>query len=207
MATSVQGRVQHVALCLQGCAPGNLTSETVPGKEAGLGHDLALWLPTCYNMCIMLWATWGLSNKIPSLCKLVWFLLFATKVLLCKKNNTQFLNFFFFLMWTILKDFIEFVTTLLPFYILGSWPQGMWDPSSLTRVWTCTLCIRRQSPNNWTASAQSVAQSCLSLCDPWTAGFLCPWGFLKQEYWSRLPFPSPGLFLTQGWRACLSFPA
>ena len=23
-------------------------------------------------------------------------------------------------------------------------------------------------------------------------------GFSKQEYWSRLPFPSPGIFLTQG---------
>ena len=42
MAASVQGRVRHAALCPQGCAPGSLTSETVPGEEAGLGHDLAL---------------------------------------------------------------------------------------------------------------------------------------------------------------------
>ena len=24
------------------------------------------------------------------------------------------------------------------------------------------------------------------------ARLLCPWGFSKQEYWSELPFPSPG---------------
>ena len=40
---------------------------------------------------------------------------------------------FFFLMWTIFKVFIEFVTTLLLFYVLAFCPQGMWDLSSLTR--------------------------------------------------------------------------
>ena len=33
-----------------------------------------------------------------------------------------FLKFFFFLMWTIFKDFIEFVTVLLLFHILVFWP-------------------------------------------------------------------------------------
>ena len=27
---------------------------------------------------------------------------------------------------------------------------------------------------------------------PWSARHLCPWGFSRQEYWSGLPFPSPG---------------
>ena len=29
---------------------------------------------------------------------------------------------------------------------------------------------------------------------PWTVTtrLLCPWGFSRQEYWSGLPFPSPG---------------
>ena len=36
--------------------------------------------------------------------------------------------FFFFLMWTIFKVFIEFVTMLLLFYVLFFWPGGMWDP-------------------------------------------------------------------------------
>ena len=36
-------------------------------------------------------------------------------------------------------------------------------------------------------------QSCLTLCDPWTAAHLAPLstGFSRQEYWSGLPFPSP----------------
>ena len=43
------------------------------------------------------------------------------------------LFFFFFkdyLMWTILKVFIKFVTTLLLFYVLVFWLQSMWDLSS-----------------------------------------------------------------------------
>ena len=44
--------------------------------------------------------------------------------------------FFFkiFLMWTILKIFIEFVTILLLFCVLLFCAQGMWDLSSLMRV-------------------------------------------------------------------------
>ena len=40
----------------------------------------------------------------------------------------------------------------------------------------------------------SVARSCLTLCDPWTVAQLAPlsMGFSRQEYWSGLPFPSPG---------------
>ena len=39
----------------------------------------------------------------------------------------------------------------------------------------------------------SVAQSCLTLC-PWTVACQVPlsMGFSRQEYWSGLPFPSPG---------------
>ena len=39
----------------------------------------------------------------------------------------------FFLMWTIFKVFIEFVTILLLFYVLVFWPRGMWDLSSPTK--------------------------------------------------------------------------
>ena len=35
-----------------------------------------------------------------------------------------------FLMWTILKVFIEFVTILVLFYVLDFWPQDRWDLSS-----------------------------------------------------------------------------
>ena len=34
------------------------------------------------------------------------------------------LSFFFFLIWTIFKVFIEFVTILFLFYVLAFWPQA-----------------------------------------------------------------------------------
>ena len=39
-----------------------------------------------------------------------------------------------------------------------------------------------------------VAKSCLTLATPWTVVLQAPlsMGFPKQEYWSGLPFPSPG---------------
>ena len=35
---------------------------------------------------------------------------------------------------------------------------------------------------------------------PWTVAYQAPpsMGFSRQEYWRGLPFPSPGIFLTQG---------
>ena len=39
-----------------------------------------------------------------------------------------------------------------------------------------------------------VAQPCPTLCDPWTVAHQSSlsMGFSRQEYWSGLPFPSPG---------------
>ena len=39
-----------------------------------------------------------------------------------------------------------------------------------------------------------VAKSCLTLATPWTLACQAPlcMGFSRQEYWSGLPFPSPG---------------
>ena len=41
-----------------------------------------------------------------------------------------------------------------------------------------------------------VTQSCLTLCDPMDCGYQAPlsMGVSRQEYWSGLPFPSPGDF-------------
>ena len=55
-----------------------------------------------------------------------------------------------FLMWTIFKIFIEFVTIWLLFYVLVYWPWVMWDLSSPTKDQTHTLCIWRPSCNHWT---------------------------------------------------------
>ena len=43
-------------------------------------------------------------------------------------------------------------------------------------------------------SETEVAQLCPTLCDPWTVAYQAPlsMGFPRQEYWSELPFPSPG---------------
>ena len=56
-----------------------------------------------------------------------------------------------FLMWTVFKVFIKFAAILLLFHVLVLWPQGMWDPSSLTRDRSYTLCIKKQSLNHWTS--------------------------------------------------------
>ena len=39
-----------------------------------------------------------------------------------------------------------------------------------------------------------VTKSCSTLATPWTVGCQAPlsMGFSRQEYWSGLPFPSPG---------------
>ena len=43
-------------------------------------------------------------------------------------------------------------------------------------------------------SESEVAQSCPTLCDPIDVAYQAPpsMGFSWQEYWSGLPFPSPG---------------
>ena len=50
----------------------------------------------------------------------------------------------------------------------------------------------------------SVAQSYLTLCTPWTAARQAPLSMevSRQEYWSGLPIPPPGIFLTQGLNPC-----
>ena len=51
----------------------------------------------------------------------------------------------------------------------------------------------------WKNESQ-VTQSCLILCNPWTVAHQAPpsMGFSRQEYWSGLPFPSPGWLLNWG---------
>ena len=50
-----------------------------------------------------------------------------------------------------------------------------------------------------------VAQSCPTLATPWTVASQAPLSveFYRQAYSSGLPFPSPGIFLTQGLNWCL----
>ena len=45
-----------------------------------------------------------------------------------------------------------------------------------------------------------VTQSCPTLATPWTVACQAslPMGFSRQEYWSELPFPSPGAIPNPG---------
>ena len=55
---------------------------------------------------------------------------------------------------------------------------------------------QKQKTNLWLPKVRmcSVTQLCLTLCDPWTIACQAPlsMAFSRQEYWSGLPFPSPG---------------
>ena len=56
--------------------------------------------------------------------------------------------------------------------------------------------------DSWTLSSCCglVAKLCQTLVTPWAAAFQAPLsiGFPRQEYWSGLPFPSPGDLLDPG---------
>ena len=50
-------------------------------------------------------------------------------------------------------------------------------------------------------STHVCAQSCPTLCDPMGGsppGSSCSWGFPRQDYWSGLPYRSPGDHLDPG---------
>jgi len=53
-------------------------------------------------------------------------------------------------------------------------------------------------------SESEVAQSCLTLNDPWTAAYQAPpsMGFSRQEYWSGVPLSSPRSMLNSLKRTC-----
>ena len=90
----------------------------------------------------------------------------------------------------------------LPFPIPGIFPiQGLnlhflcllhWQADSLplSHLGSPNISINVKSESE-------VAQSCPTLCDPWTVAHQAPssMGFSRHEYWSELPFPSPILNL------------
>ena len=62
-----------------------------------------------------------------------------------------------------------------------SWPNSCWGPGSAPSSRSvCAMC--------------SIAQLCPTLATSWTVALQAPlsMGFSRQEYWSGLPFPSPG---------------
>ena len=75
-----------------------------------------------------------------------------------------------------------------------SWAQ---DHTLLSPLWHC-LCMTAFITVSVCVS--SVAQSCLTLCNPWTIAHQAPlsMGFSRKEYWGGLPFLLQGIFLTRG---------
>ena len=64
-------------------------------------------------------------------------------------------------------------------------------------------CLVRRLPGGWVTSSESHARFSLCACSlsrvllfatPWTVAHQAPLslGFSRQEYWSGLPFPTPG---------------
>ena len=66
------------------------------------------------------------------------------------------------------------------------WKLTGWDHGSIKH---CSLGLTKSSANWWWWT-----KSCLALATPWTVAHQPPlfMGFLRQEYWRGLPFPSPG---------------
>ena len=66
-----------------------------------------------------------------------------------------------------------------------------------TRILSRFHCFRTFQTNKYTniiCGSGYVSKSCLTLATPWTVACQAPlsMGFSRQEYWSGLPFSSPG---------------
>ena len=69
--------------------------------------------------------------------------------------------------------------------------------------WLWVLCFM-----HWTGTGPcSFAQSCLTLCDSmdWSPLGSSVRGFFQTRMWNGLPFPSSGIFPTQGSHPCLFY--
>ena len=73
-------------------------------------------------------------------------------------------------------------------YILGSNQHTYLKQYLKQDEITKDVSSNRPSPEN----ESEVAQSCPTLCDPMDCSPPPSMGFSRQEYWSGLPFPSPG---------------
>ena len=73
---------------------------------------------------------------------------------------------------------------------------------------SCSVSANESVGRTWLLEREGIASmfSCARLfTTPWTVASQAPLsvGFSKQEYWSGLPFPSPGDLQTQGSNPCL----
>ena len=80
---------------------------------------------------------------------------------------------------------------------IDSSPQGSPVPGILQARTLEWVVISFSNAWKWKVKIESeVAESCLTLSDPWTAAYQAPpsMGFSRQKYWSGVPLPSPSTF-------------
>ena len=79
-------------------------------------------------------------------------------------------------------------------------------PKTYSRIFPKAPWVEMLGQTSQLTSAQcSVVSDSLGPHGLEPTSLLCPWDFHKQEYWSRLPLPPPGVFLTQESNLCLLY--
>ena len=83
------------------------------------------------------------------------------------------------------SSFLSFLSSSIPIFSFPLFPASsiLWwchPPPGLVFLNLCFCCL--------------ITKSCSTLATPWTVAHQAPpsMGFSRQEYWSGLPFPSPG---------------
>ena len=112
---------------------------------------------------------------------------------------------------------LYWLITLLLFYVLASWPQGMWDLSSRTRDQILTPCTGRWSLNQGIAKEIpgnylwmggnfplygrsgfcSSSRACMCSVVPDSLWLLCPWDFPSKNTGVGCHFLLQGIFPIQ----------
>ena len=78
-----------------------------------------------------------------------------------------------------------------------------WPPVATKHLTCCSCKLKYAVDVKYSLDFEGgslVAQSCPTLATPWTVACQAPlsMGFPRQEYWSGVPFPSPGDLPDQG---------
>ena len=99
---------------------------------------------------------------------------------------------------------------------LWNFKKKKWFGGRLWVIWTKSHLLSEDAHLTISWGPQHHFGACVCVCmlshfshvwlfaTPWTVALQSPlsMGFSSQEYWSGLPCPSPGIFLTQGSNLC-----
>ena len=94
------------------------------------------------------------------------------------------------------RDQLFAVTTII--IMTTPFPPCLWSPWQLMRV--CFLHLAQESSiiiSEWVSEWVKSLSRVRLFATPWTVAHQAPlsMGFSRQEYWSGLPFPSPGVII------------